>query len=104
MKSCFDREYSQDISMTEIARRLRTSSAVLSRQFRQSFGFTPMAYKRGLRVTVAMFHLLAGRPPAEAAELAGYRDLGRFYKQFKEYIRQTPESHRIRKSQKTPRR
>lgn len=102
VKNLLDQKFADDISMTAISRQLKTSSAVISRQFRASYGFPPMAYKRGLRVTVAMFHLLAGKPAAEAAALAGYGDLGRFYKQFKEYIRATPESHRVQKSQKTP--
>lgn len=102
VKFLLDQKFAEDISMAAISRQLKTSSAVISRQFKSSYGFPPMAYKRGLRVTVAMFHLLAGKPPSEAAALAGYGDLGRFYKQFKQYIRLTPESHRVQKSQKTP--
>lgn len=104
VKSFLDQKYNQDLTMSMIAKKLKTSSAVISRQFKSSYGFTPMSYKRGLRVTVAMFYLLSGRSAADSASLAGYNDLGRFYKQFKEYIRLTPESHRIKKSQKTPRR
>jgi len=104
VKILLDQTFAEDISMATIAKRLKTSSAVISRQFKASYGFSPMNYKRGLRVTVAMFHLLSGRTAIEAAERAGYQDLGRFYKQFKEYIRLTPESHRVKKGQKTPRR
>lgn len=102
VKNLLDRNYASDISMSSISGQLKTSNAVISRQFKCSFGFTPMVYKRGLRVTVAMFHLLSGKAATEAASLAGYNDLGRFYKQFKEYIRLTPESHRVQKGQKTP--
>ena len=84
--------------MAEISKKLKTSGAVLSRQFKAAFGFTPMHYKRGLRITAAMYHLLSGKVPAEAAFLSGYRDIGRFYKQFKQYTQQTPDSHRIKKS------
>lgn len=104
VKAILDKQFVENISMEAISRQLKTSSAVVSRQFKASYGFPPMVYKRGLRVTVAMYHLLSGKPAIEAAALAGYDDLGRFYKQFKEYLHLTPESHRVRAGQKTPRR
>jgi AraC-like DNA-binding protein len=87
-----------EFSMAQIALKLKTSPAVLSREFKKSFGYTPMQYRRGLKVTLGMYHLLCGKDPSEAAFLSGYNDLGRFYKQFKEYIKDTPDSHRIKKS------
>jgi AraC-like DNA-binding protein len=98
VKSILDKSFADDPSMAKISKKLKTSGAVLSRQFKSAFGFTPMHYKRGLRITAAMYHLLSGKAPVEAAFLSGYRDVGRFYKQFKQYTQQTPDSHRIKKS------
>ncbi len=36
---------------------------------------------------------MMGHPPTEAAALAGFKDLGRFYKQFKQYLKQTPTEY-----------
>ncbi|MGZ3768518.1 MAG: helix-turn-helix domain-containing protein [Bdellovibrio sp.] len=88
----------QELSMAKIASQLKSSAAVISRSFKKSYGYTPIQYKRGLRVTLGMYHLLNGKDPSEAAYLAGYNDLSRFYKQFKQYIKDTPESHRIKRS------
>lgn len=94
IKLSFDRNFRLGVSMSEIAEKLKTSQAVCSRQFKKSFGFTPGFYKKGLRVTVGTYSLLMGRSPSEAASAAGYNDLGRFYKQFGEYMKMTPDEHR----------
>ncbi|MCA9458594.1 MAG: helix-turn-helix domain-containing protein, partial [Nitrospira sp.] len=77
----------------DIAAKLRTSPAVLSRSFKADFTQPPAFYRRGLRVTVGMYELMMGARPAEAALLAGYTDLGRFYKQFRQYLKQTPAEY-----------
>ena len=46
---------------------------------------------------------MLGRSIQEAAFDAGYNDLSRFYKQFKDYMHMTPDSHREKsKNAKTP--
>lgn len=100
VKNLLDNTFDKDISMEDLSIKLKASSAVVSRQFKSSYGFTPMQYKRGLRITTAIYELLSGQKPTEAASRAGYNDLGRFYKQFKQYMKETPESHRIKKVKK----
>lgn len=92
-KEILDREYNSGVEIQEIATRLKTSSAVLSRSFKKDFGHPLAFYKKGLRVTVGMYELMMGNSPTKAAELAGYNDLGRFYKQFKQYLKQTPAEY-----------
>lgn len=82
-----------DFDIQKIAGKLKTSSAVISRAFKKDFGYSPAHYRRGLRITIAMYELMMGTPPAEAAGLAGYNDLSRFYKQFKQYMLQTPAKY-----------
>lgn len=97
-KALIDRSYPNGILLDDVAKKLRTSRAQLSRQFKKDFYFPPKYYERGLRVTHAMFLLLMGEAPATAAFAAGYRDLGRFYKQFGEFMKTTPKSHQRKRS------
>jgi len=92
-KRLLDDKYQTRIEIKEIAAKLKTQPAVLSRTFKAEFGETPAFYRKGLRVTVGMYELMMGAPPVRAAELAGYSDLGRFYKQFKAYLKQTPAEY-----------
>lgn len=92
-KDMIDNGYRSSIEINEIAKKLKTSPAVLSRKFKSDFGKTPAFYRQGLKVTVGMYELMMGTSPAEAAVLAGYQDLGRFYKQFKGYLKQTPSEY-----------
>lgn len=94
IKTLIDANFRVGISMSEIAKRLNTSQAVCSRQFKRTFGFTPGYYKRGLKVTVGAYSLLTGLSPLKAADAAGYNDLSRFYKQFSQYMKMTPDQHR----------
>ncbi len=96
VKREIDFNYAAGVQIQAIAKKLKTQSAVLSRNFRSEFGETPSFYRKGLRVTVGMHELMMGRPPAEAAHLAGYSDLGRFYKQFRAYLKQTPAEYLIK--------
>lgn len=98
IKNAIDRSYTKGILLNAIANKLGTSASFASRQFKRDFSFPPKYYERGLRVTHAMFLLLTGMQPARAAQSAGYRDLGRFYKQFAQYVKTTPKSHQRKKS------
>lgn len=86
----------QKIDLSEIAVQLGTSGSVVSRYFKRDFGQSPNLYKKGLRATIGMYSLLTGKKPEDAAARAGYQDLSRFYKQFKEYIGAPPSSHAIK--------
>lgn len=92
-KRLLDTGYPDAIEIKNIAAKLKTQPATLSRTFKADFGETPVFYRKGLRVTVGMHELMMGTPPVRAAELAGYSDLSRFYKQFKAYLKQTPSEY-----------
>lgn len=92
-KRLLDAGYQNAIEIKAIATKLKTPPAVLSRAFKSDFGETPAFYRKGLRVTVGMHELMMGASQIRAAELAGYSDLGRFYKQFKAYLKQTPSEY-----------
>ena len=92
-KKLLDSHFQDNIEIGRIAIKLKTNPATLSRIFKLDYGYPPAFYKKGLKVTSGMFELMMGTPPAEAALLAGYTDLSRFYKQFKEYLKQTPAQY-----------
>ena len=92
-KVLLDQGYASSIEIGDIAQKLKTSAALVSRNFKREFGHPPAFYRKGLKVTVGMFELMMGASPLEAAEKAGYQDLGRFYKQFKAYLKQTPAEY-----------
>lgn len=99
IKHQIDQNFQTGITMTQISRKLRSSPAVLSREFKKCYGYTPSYYKKGLRSTVGAHALLSGVPPVEAASIAGFADLSRFYKQFKEYLKSTPGDLLVKKRQ-----
>lgn len=92
-KRLLDKEYQSSIEIKDIAAKLKTHPSVVSRAFKTDFGQAPAFYRKGLRITVGMYELMMGKSPIEAAQLAGYSDLGRFYKQFKDYLKQTPSQY-----------
>lgn len=98
VKRELDENFSSGIQIQQIAKKFKTSEAVISRQFKESFGFTPASYRRGLKSTTAMYDLLAGASIVDAAAAAGYTDLGRFYKEFGKYIKATPGEFTAKKS------
>ena len=103
-KRMIDKMYYGPTEIQDIATKLKTSSAVLSRSFKSDYGKPPAFYRKGLRITVGMYELMMGTPPIKAAQLAGYSDLSRFYKQFKSYLKQTPAEYLLKsKNAKTPR-
>ncbi len=97
-KRLIDEHHHRSIEIQEIALSLRSNPAALSRKFKADFGETPAYYRKGLRITVGMYELLMGTPAIEAAHIAGYKDLSRFYKQFKSYLKQTPSEYFKKKS------
>lgn len=93
IKEHLDKGFADDISLEEIAKKMKSSSAYLSRQFKAAYGYSPNHYKKRLKISVATFALTIGKSPADAASMAGYGDLGRFYKQFGELMHTTPRKH-----------
>jgi AraC-like DNA-binding protein len=93
VKKLLDLEATRGISMDEISKRVKTSNAVISRYFKKDFKQSPSYYKRGLKVTIGTYSLLMQHSVTEAAYRAGYKDLSRFYKQFKEYMKDIPSSY-----------
>lgn len=82
--------YTDDPSIARIAARLHVTNAHLSRQFRRDYALTPREYLHQLRIADATFQLAKGESIADVSGDSGYRDLSRFYKQFRKTTRVPP--------------
>lgn len=73
-------------TLTEAAAELDAHPASLVRAFSREFGLPPHRYVTGRRVDLARRHLLAGRPPAEAAVLSGFYDQAHLTRHFTRFL------------------
>ena len=92
-----ERQYSEPISMAEMAQLAGLSSTHFNRRFRQLLRMTPMQYLRAVRIQAAQ-HLLTttSRSVAEIAAEVGYTDQSHLTKRFREVTGMTPAAYRKR--------
>ena len=83
-------EYLSDTPVGRVAARLRVTPAHLSRQFKRDYQITPREYLHLLRMADAPLKLARGEPIAAVSADVGYKDLTRFYKQFRKVTRTSP--------------
>ena len=76
--------------MSDVAERLGVSHAHFTRQFKADFGLTPVDYRHRLRVSEAMNRLSRGEKILQTGYDAGFRDTGRFYKNFRKVTGTSP--------------
>ena len=74
----------------DIAATLAVSHAHLTRQFKADFGLTPVDYQHRLRVSEAMTRLSRGEEILQTGYEVGFRDTGRFYKNFRKVTGTSP--------------
>ena len=90
-KSCIDQTYTSDLSLAEIASRLDTAPAVMTRAFKRDFGIAPIVYRNSLRVSDAVRLLALGTAPVSAlAKQTGFADRSSFNRQFKKLHKLQP--------------
>jgi AraC-like DNA-binding protein len=78
------------ISLADLARMAGVSRFQLLRGFAREVGTTPHAYVIQRRARLARSHLAAGRPPSEAALLAGFADQSHMTRAFVRHFGVTP--------------
>ena len=79
----------EHLSIAGIAAQLGVSHSHLSRQFRHDYGMAPRDYLHRVRIADATLRLAKGESIADVSWQVGYRDLTRFYTQFRKAT-QTP--------------
>jgi AraC-like DNA-binding protein len=82
----------------DIAARLKTSPAHLSRAFAKDLGLTPKDYVTRLRVLAAAFGLGRGGKVVDVALAVGFDDLSRFNKQFRKVAKVPPRTLKPRRT------
>lgn len=97
-KAIIDCEYSAPLVIANIAARLETSPAVLSRVFRTTYGVPPVRYRHHVRILDALIRLAEGAAPIDVFQDVGFDDLSRFYKVFRKVACDPPGSYRPLKS------
>lgn len=89
-KKMIDENYLIYPSISRIAQKIGVSPEHLSRQFKADYGISPNKYFNRLRVADAAFLLASGEKIAAVAQDIGYKDLSRFYKQFRQLTDHSP--------------
>ncbi|MGE0171672.1 MAG: helix-turn-helix domain-containing protein [Oligoflexales bacterium] len=87
-------------SLAEIAADLKTSGALMAREFKSDFKLSPSDYRKRIRIATAAILLALGSEPGVVSDEVGYEDLSRFYKQFKELSTLTPGAFKKSKNAK----
>lgn len=101
-KDLISKSYLDGILISEVAAKLRTSSAVLSRYFKRDYGLTPVEYRRQLQITRAMVKLMSGVDVITTAQNVGFNDLSNFYEQFRKIAYSSPAKYHLVKKSKKP--
>lgn len=92
-----DREYTQPLDVTSLARTALMSPGHFSRRFRAAFGETPYGYLMTRRVERAMALLRRGDlNVTEVCMAVGASSLGSFSSKFTELVGETPSAYRAR--------
>ena len=94
-KNLIDSGYQDIKGISEIAKRLGLENWELSRAFKQSYGITPLKYLNNLRTIEAVYRLIRDGRKSKIIDVAfnvGFRDLSRFNKQFKSFVRFIPKN------------
>lgn len=93
-----NKNFSQDITLEEIAKQFYTSSSSVSRLFKKHLNLTFTQYLNKERLKYAKQLLIDSTMSInEIASMAGYQNKNYFYKIFKEYYKITPGEFRKQK-------
>ena len=92
--SCIHSEYTNNITVGEIAQRLSLDRSYFSTLFQKRMGVSPAKYLRNYRLSKAAELMTRyGEKPAVAANSVGYYDLFHFSKAFKQYYGVSPRKY-----------
>jgi AraC-like DNA-binding protein len=92
-KKMLDLYYRDPIKISDIAIKLKTSSAVLTRYFKSSFHITPLQYLNEIRVKDALLIILGEKKGVLETSLnLGFNDQRQLYENFKKLFK-SPPSH-----------
>ena len=86
-------------SIESLAESIKVSPAYLRREFKSSYGLSPIKYLKDTRISNAKQLLLSGNMPvSEIAELCGYTSVSYFIQDFHRSLGESPNQYRTRLS------
>ncbi|TDV37568.1 helix-turn-helix transcriptional regulator [Actinophytocola oryzae] len=97
LRDLLDARLPETPTLDDAALTLDVHPASLVRAFSREFGIPPHRYVTGRRLELARRHLLAGRPAAEAASLAGFYDQAHLTRHFTKLLGIGPARYGLRR-------
>jgi AraC family L-rhamnose operon transcriptional activator RhaR/AraC family L-rhamnose operon regulatory protein RhaS len=95
--SWIEREYAENLSLEDLARKANMSSRTLIRTFQKAFGMTPVEYLIRHRISKAASLLREEElTVGEVAEMTGFSDGNYFSRQFKKRTGFSPREYKKR--------
>lgn len=91
IKTIIDQQFQENITVTDITKIINKAPAVTSRLFKSNFGFSPKQYLNLIKICYGEFLLGLGKDINDVIFETGFRDFSRFYKVFKEKMKDTPK-------------
>lgn len=79
-----------EFGLVDLSRHVGISPFHLIRIFKQSFGFSPLAYRNQRRIEVARERLILGESPLDVAIAMGFADQSHFIRQFQRIMGTSP--------------
>jgi AraC-like DNA-binding protein len=95
LKRHLSTDLESDLSMSQIAQRLRANPHTLLRQFKAATGLTPHAYRLNCRLELARKLLQEGVAVSQVALACGFFDQSHFHRHFKAVTTVTPRAYQI---------
>lgn len=92
VKCQIDELFRDGIRISDISNSLNIHQSTVSRKFKKFYNITPKKYLVQLRVSYAEYLLIKKHNIYDACYNSGYRDLSRFYKEFKINYSDSPKS------------
>lgn len=90
VKEIIDDNFREDISITELTKKLNVSRMSFSSSFKKAYGLTPVAYRHRLRIFEGLRLINQGHSVTDAVLASGFSDHAQFINHFKKTLGTTP--------------
>lgn len=91
VKKWIDETFQEDHLISDFANKMSVSNAYLTKEFKKSFGISPIEYRNKKRVFKAMQVMMTTNARASSvAHSVGFNDYSRFTKNFHHFLNATP--------------
>jgi AraC-like DNA-binding protein len=92
-KRYIEKSFSEVVLIQTVAEKLNLSWAVMTREFKKSYGISPVEYRHKLRVFMAVKSLSTGFDVTSAMAESGFTSASQFFAQFKKHVGTQPNSY-----------